>query len=575
MLNNRGTSREAESLSFLGITSEESLFDSTAIARLLLPGPPAMRLCYIVCLLALLAPPLAAQDIGSCEIGSASADLEESDVRARVYNNGSLFFTDAPSVEEAQYIVPKESENSPIYAAGIWIGGEVDGDLRIAGATYDTFEFWPGPILGGQAPDDCSDYDRIWVVSLADLAAYEDDGTVTADLADWPVGLGAATVDASGDPVLPEGRFQTIDLEAGERPVLYGTQTAFWVMNDLGNDHDNNETPPLGIEVQVTAFSVIDPEDDAFNQGTFYRYRIVNRGENTIENTIASFFVDPDLGDAVDDYVGSDPSRSMAFVYNAVNTDNVYGTAPPAAGLDVLSGGNGAMYFTNLFGPTGDPEGGEDYYRFMQSLWGDGTPMTEGGDGYETDGPVTEWMFPGDPETEGYWSEVNVDGEGADNSPDDRRMLMSSEPFTLAPGESSDIDLAILFAQGTDHLNSVTELKAASDRVQEAYDTGMLFPEPHPVGAENGPAPNAALALSVAPNPSSDRVQVRFETVGAGEATLSVFDMLGREVVRRRPSLGAGAQSIGVSLSELPPGLYVVRVTAGGETASQRLTVMR
>ena len=95
------------------------------------------------------------------------------------------------------YLVPKLTGTAPLFAAGIWVGGTVGGELRVAGATYDDFEFWPGPLDEGGAlpnPADCSGYDRIWVVSAFDLADYEATGVATGDLAEWPVALGAEVV---------------------------------------------------------------------------------------------------------------------------------------------------------------------------------------------------------------------------------------------------------------------------------------------------------------------------------------------------------------------------------------------
>jgi hypothetical protein len=96
--------------------------------------------------------------------------------------------------------------------------------------------------------------------------------------------------------------------------------------------------------------------------------------------------------------------------------------------------------------------------------------MTEGGNGYMTDGDTTVWAFPGDPVTGQFWSEIDEQ-----NPPGDRRNLIVTDAFTLAPGESRTIDIAILFAQGDDNLDSVAELQDLSDAVQARYDAGTLF----------------------------------------------------------------------------------------------------
>ena len=52
----------------------------------------------------------------------------------------------------------------------------------------------------------------------------------------------------------------------------------------------------------------------------------------------ATLFADPDLGDAGDDYIGTDTLRNMVFVYNDSNEDASYGTAPPSLGIQFLQG---------------------------------------------------------------------------------------------------------------------------------------------------------------------------------------------------------------------------------------------
>ena len=151
-----------------------------------------MRHATLFFLFLALAAPLAAQTApGNCALGTAEPDLTLSDVRARVFNTGSLFFG---ATSQAVYEVPKLSEKSPLFAAGIWIGGKVGGDLRVAGSTYTNFEFWPGPLdPGALLPEaDCrrlnangrEAWDRVYAVSVLDVEAYDDTGTATPDLED-------------------------------------------------------------------------------------------------------------------------------------------------------------------------------------------------------------------------------------------------------------------------------------------------------------------------------------------------------------------------------------------------------
>ncbi|MEM8559807.1 MAG: hypothetical protein AAGG50_18480, partial [Bacteroidota bacterium] len=411
------------------------------------------------------------QASATCVPGEATSDLDIGGVRARLYNNGGLFWRGGDPL----YEVPKGSGTQAIFAAGLWIGAEVAGELRFAGADYSDWEYWPGPLdENGDAPADCSPFDRFWTV------AVQPDGSLVGDIDDWPVDLGAAFVDANGD-----GDYDPSD---GDLPAVYGHQTTFWVMNDKGNIHAWSNAKPLGVEVRVTAFAV-DSADPAFGFSTFYRYEIVNKSPDTYENLRVGFWNDADLGDFVDDYVGSDPSRGLSFIYNADNVDGGaggYGTPPPALGVDLLSGAEGMMYYNNESSATGNPEDGADAFAYLNFKWLDQFTVTVGGTGYNpgSSDPPTTWFFPGAPEAAAFWSEFNATEDGTSNIPGDRRFISVAAPVELAPGASTTVDVAIVFGLGFNHRASVRQLRTFSDQVQAAYDDGSLF-EPFP--ARNGP----------------------------------------------------------------------------------------
>ena len=119
-------------------------------------------------------------NIGTCVAGKADKRLDINFVRARITNTGGLFWNGDPNV----YEVPINSNNQAIFASGLWIGGTVNGELRIAAARYGNWEFWPGPLdNNGNPPADCKPYDRIFKVSKDDIkAVWEGKPPVIA----WP-----------------------------------------------------------------------------------------------------------------------------------------------------------------------------------------------------------------------------------------------------------------------------------------------------------------------------------------------------------------------------------------------------
>ncbi len=420
-------------------------------------------------------------DPGQCTAGLTQKDLDGNNARVRLFNNGSIAYGNGA---EAQYIVPKASGNSPIYAMGIWIGGMVGSELRTAAATYNNFEFWPGP-LGPDGrpvnPNDCTAYDRLFKVSRSDIQNYEGTGQATPDLAEWPYDLGAPVVDGDG----VEGNY---DLAGGDRPDLIGDQAVWWIMNDVGNAHRNTQAAPIGVEVRVHAFAF--NRADALGNTTFFRYNVTYKGIEPLTNTFLSIFSDPDLGDAGDDFVGVDTTLSLGYVYNDTAMDNVYGPAP-AAGYDFFQGPISAagdtlgvtsfMYFING-GPDGteDPHVAQEVYNVQQGFWGGGQPLTVGGNGFQTSDTATKFAYSGDPVTGQFWSEVNNDNSGGRNQSGDRRLVVSTGPFNLQPGDRQDIVFGVVFAQAGDNLSSITALRAADVLAQTAYDAGFDIPLPPP-----------------------------------------------------------------------------------------------
>ena len=351
----------------------------------------------LVCCLGL-ALPAAAQDapqVGSCALGTARRDIDANDVRASLFNTGSLYFGTAS--DAAQYIVPASSGNSPIYATGIWIGGTVGGEIRVAGATYADFEFWPGPLDSNTGrpvnPTDCEQFDRIYKVSRTDIATFESTGLAATDLAEWPVALGAPTIaapdngfnddgdlDADGNPLIDEGtdgisndddngdgficsgiptdpaECATLQPDAiderdeQERVVVSIRQEAGLPLYNLGagdrpdiigdqglwwvmNDVGaaHSNSSTPPVGVEVQVLAWAFARADALGQATFYRYRVINKQDFNIENTYLAIFSDPDLGYSDDDLMGIDTTLSLGYVYNGDDNDEGFYGTQPPA----------------------------------------------------------------------------------------------------------------------------------------------------------------------------------------------------------------------------------------------------
>jgi hypothetical protein len=92
--------------------------------------------------------------------------------------------------------------------------------------------------------------------------------------------------------------------------------------------------------------------------------------------------------------------------------------------------------------------------------------------------------------------------------------------------------------------------------------------------AEDGA--EAALSVTVWPNPSAGRARVAFGLAEAGPLHVAVYDVLGREVAVLAEGLhGPGRHTAALDAGALAPGAYVVRVASEAGVRTARLTVAR
>ena len=343
----------------------------------------------------------------------------------------------------AGLIYPKGSTRTVVFAAGPWIGAKVEGEIRIATRHYRQ-EFVPGPMRDGTFQPDQADFKSYKI---------ERGNTTSADYLNWPASQGAP-------------------LDKDGKPLLLGDVTIWSVYNDADpSRHGAANTLPLGVEVQQTTFAF--NRSGALGNVIFLRFRVSNKGENSLEDVYFSLWSDPDLGDFSDDLAGCDTTLSMGYCYNATNSDAVYGAQPPAVGFCLLRGpavpASAGVYDTLgmtsfiRYASVGDPFLPDDYYNYMRGLHTDGTPIHV----YDDPGqPTTTYQTSGDPVTGTGW---------LDSAASDRRMVLSTGPFALSPGRTQEIAVAILVGQGSDRLSSVSDLRNVARVAKVAYRS--LFPE--------------------------------------------------------------------------------------------------
>ncbi len=219
---------------------------------------------------------------------------------------------------------------------------------------------------------------------------------------------------------------------------------------------------------------------------TFYKYNVDNKSTFATDSTFFGQWVDPDLGQFDDDFVGCIPEEALGIVYNGDAQDGDYGNNPPMLGVDFFQGpkefsvvdgeevaeeiGMSAfVYYNNDFTVTGNPETASHFYGYMAGVWKDGQPFTCGGNA-RGGSELCDYMFPDDPTDSEGWSECSEN-----NTPADRRFLQASGPFRLEPGAVNDVIVGVVWVdQGFQYpCPSFDVIKRADRKAQALFDNSF------------------------------------------------------------------------------------------------------
>jgi hypothetical protein len=457
----------------------------------------------------------------SCKPAEASIDLDINNVRARLMTGGDMWWDNGTS--EARYEVPKGSRKNSLFAGSVWIGGfDAQGQLKVAAQTYRQSgnDYWPGPLDPQTAEIDaatCSEWDKMWKVDketinrfreLTDWAgAIENPDNET--IKQWPakgnkyaIGRNQNNLDISTTqdyaPFINKGGTEAYEPELGDYPDIEGDQYVWWVFNDKGNIKGESSTEGIGIEVQASAFAF--STKDFLNDATFYNYRLINRGNLSLDSTYIATWTDADLGYYKDDFIGCDTSRGLGILYNGKSVDgqgevSAYGNKVPMVAIDFFKGPKKTYkpagsskdttielkmeaftYYNNDFSIIGNPRNGNHIYNYMTGSITNGERFTNdfGGPnvnskGYGS-GPITKYVFTGDPGVKTEWSEC-----ACNNPVDDRRFVHSSGPFKLEPGVVNDITIGAVWVAdvGGCPNTSFRKIRAADDLAQALFNNAF------------------------------------------------------------------------------------------------------
>lgn len=492
-------------------------------------------------------------------------------------SNYGVFGLD-PQFTNKGLVVPRGSRKPYLYGSGIWFGarkqvshdgGTTFEEEKLSFICYNpnTATSWatPGEFDGATPAADpilyhSTDYNQMTGTSIA-----------SASDPNWPLWLlpGEWT-----DPFYP-GTFvpRNADRTAGggySRPAfMWGVHEQFFSRYhdgdleryEIGEAQARDLGYPLGLQIQenVYAWSPGDPRQNV----VILQYEITNISNDELRDCHIAQIVDFDIGAADNDRMTFYRLEERPELHTGI----AWTEAEPTD--------YGVLAMVMLEAPVTDGEGFVDPNRRRLFL---------------TDGRVgafRNWSMeinPATPEERyDFMAENLLD---ADAGPGDRRALMGTESFHMAPGDRAYVAFAFAVLEGVTvngaeiakgpalQAGSIPELEGLVETLHEQYyETG--FQEQASSTRDPVKRIDAGLAAEICRNAGSDDATLRVTLGDRADLVIRIVDNLGRVVGTDRIADAGGTLSHRIDLHELESGSYLVSVEAGVYRTSLRMNVVR
>ncbi len=526
-----------------------------------------------------------------------SAYLDIGNVKALIYSDANLF-QDRGSFT-ASYEVPKDSNMYSIYASSFWMSSREkrNGKPLIASAYErfgNDFTFSVGPVdVVNQKKDTSAKFQRLWKIDKSEIDLHIKNWNtanyvVPASISDWP-GNGNANTAKRLAPFADLDNDSIYEPLDGEYPIIKGDQAVFLMVNDYrpedslawkvnGMDTTFEYYKPLKVEMHVMLFA-FDTSQQSIRNTVFTNVKVYNRSNSTKDDHTDfrfSVYADFDLGSPFDDYIGSDTSRDMFYVYNGDSFDEPfrglagYGNKLAAQGVQFLDQKLAHSVFHNIgTAANGDPDLPSHIAAYQRSEWKNGQKVFFGGNGFNycvDTSKQTRFMFVGDPALTldtNQWTEENpcLSSTGTRNPPGDRRMIGGPYlPKQFNHGESIELNYAYVFSRTEDsakHISDpVNSLKLVADSVQNFYSNIVLVSVDEIIPSK--------ITFNLFPNPAKNNFRLKTD---AKTFEVEIFNLASKQVLKVRNQKE-------IDISHLSNGIYFVRLYANDIIETKKLIVV-
>jgi hypothetical protein len=182
------------------------------------------------------------------------------------------------------------------------------------------------------------------------------------------------------------------------------------------------------------------------------------------------------------------------------------------------------------------------------------------------------WFLLDDKPEETTWEILNSNGE----------VVQSGGPYTEANGQvfepvtvsSSDCYEFIIYDAGGDGTDYYAMVYANNDIAFEGGNFGAMEKNEFGYDLVSVGEPQAYTDLQVYPNPATDLINVNFYMPETSQVTISIVDMVGKEVYRNDAGTeGYGPKAYRVNTSMLQAGFYFLRIEVANDTYLQKISI--
>ena len=513
----------------------------------------------------------------------SSSILDHNNISANI-NNPNSFFDGSNNDGLPGYEIPKGSGRHTIYSAHLSVGAEdINGATYVSSSIYEQTEWTSGwffgPIANASAYSSTQYYNlyhnSIWEISTNEITEhvqnYEQPNYVIPEaILEWPgngnTSLGIAHNLAPYVDVNNDGYYTPLE---GDYPEIRGDKAVYVIINDQSTNPDDNA---LGIEVHLMFYQY--HTGNYLSNTTFLNTRVFNRSSRDYFNFKESILMDGDIGIYVDDYLGCNSRKNLAYFYNGDMIDESdggtlgYGENPPCQGLMSLSHDMSSFVVYVSQVPSWDSISGfsnedtdEDLWNHMNGNNYDGIPFSSGCSPLDSSesGITSLYHFDGNPYTNQGISEIECGTPSGD-----RRGIFTISENSFPKNTSICADFAFIYDRSGGFLENVNNVINIAGAMRNLYESNFSFP--CELTNFNQLPENQNLSFEVYPNPNNGLFNVQFDSDALKK--IQIKDSKGRLIDMIETHLNTQVLELNVQ-----SGIYFIEVSSENRIGIKRIII--